>query len=141
MLSSMNRFANLAFLLLIAAPVAACEKSLTTLPVEHADDRRPATPEPEPEKACETDPFVPSRACVPSVVRSGSPVSIAVDQPNGCFGCGAAITRCEVPGVDHEVRVRLSMRSRPLTAGTGCAAVGHVPAHACTIPPLNAGDH
>lgn len=81
-----------------------------------------------------------TRACVPGVARSDTPLSIDIDTTVGCLPCGATLDPCSVSVDGNTITVGMSAQVCQ-TDPRRCPRICLIPATTCALPALPAGSY
>ncbi|MBX3226731.1 MAG: hypothetical protein KIT84_39075 [Labilithrix sp.] len=88
---------------------------------------------------CTTSRLELSRACVPGVAAPGTPLTIEVDQTEGCLPCNPSVAPCAVSIAGNQITVSVDVTSCPPASGE-CPAICGLGRATCELPPLAPGD-
>jgi hypothetical protein len=78
-----------------------------------------------------------TRACVPGTAAANKPITIEVDKPTGCLGCGDTLEPCTVQIRGNVITVVANVQTCPVA--NACPAICGLPKVTCTLPALAEG--
>jgi hypothetical protein len=87
--------------------------------------------------SCTTAPMGATRACVPGTAMANAPITIQVDKPTGCLGCGDTIPPCEVQIRGNVITLDANVQTCPVAHE--CPAICGLPGVTCKLPALAEG--
>lgn len=91
--------------------------------------------------ACASVAVIGSRVCVPATASPNKPISLQIDDPEGCLSCSTTVDKCTVSVEGSMIRLAMTALECKSSGSPSCPAVCAIPSATCTIPPLAAGEY